>query len=64
VPLATAGTPAFRSGDLLTRLVDDVDAARDLLLRILIPAAAVCVVTTAAVATATALLPAAGLLPG
>ncbi|MFI8951439.1 thiol reductant ABC exporter subunit CydC [Streptomyces sp. NPDC053750] len=64
VPLAPAGTPAFRSGDLLTRLVDDVDAAQDLLLRILIPAAVAGVACTAAVATATALLPAAGLLLG
>ncbi|MEU0689677.1 thiol reductant ABC exporter subunit CydC, partial [Streptomyces uncialis] len=48
VPLAPAGTPAFRSGDLLTRLVDDVDAAQDLLLRVLIPAsAAVAVAVTA-----------------
>ncbi|POX52045.1 thiol reductant ABC exporter subunit CydC [Streptomyces sp. Ru71] len=64
VPLAPAGTPAFRSGDLLTRLVDDVDAAQDLLLRILMPAAVACVVGVAAVATAVALLPSAGLLLG
>ncbi|MER6143156.1 thiol reductant ABC exporter subunit CydC [Streptomyces sparsogenes] len=64
VPLAPAGTPAFRRGDLLTRLVDDVDAAQDLLLRVLIPATAACAVAAAATATATALLPAAGLLLG
>ena len=32
--LAPAGLPAFRSGDLLTRIVDDVDSIQDLLLRI------------------------------
>ncbi|MEU7576240.1 thiol reductant ABC exporter subunit CydC [Streptomyces sp. NPDC041068] len=62
VPLAPAGTPAFRSGDLLTRLVDDVDAAQNLLLRILTPAAAACAVAAAATATAAVLLPQAGLL--
>ena len=35
--LAPAGLPAFRSGDLLARLVDDVDAVQDLLLRVLPP---------------------------
>ncbi|MFJ6614042.1 thiol reductant ABC exporter subunit CydC [Streptomyces sp. NPDC091289] len=64
VPLAPAGTPAFRSGDLLTRLVDDVDAAQDLLLRVLIPAAAAAAVALAATATATVLLPQAGVLLG
>ncbi|WP_225882068.1 thiol reductant ABC exporter subunit CydC [Streptomyces aureocirculatus] len=64
VPLAPAGTPAFRSGDLLTRLVDDVDAAQDLLLRVLIPVAAAGTVAVAATATATALLPEAGVLLG
>ncbi|MGY0056403.1 thiol reductant ABC exporter subunit CydC [Streptomyces sp. LZ34] len=64
VPLAPAGTPAFRSGDLLTRLVDDVDAAQDLLLRVLIPAAAACAVTATATGTATVLLPRAGVLLG
>lgn len=64
VPLAPAGTPAFRSGDLLTRLVDDVDAAQDLLLRVLIPVVAAGAVAVAATATAAALLPQAGLLLG
>ncbi|MFF1695449.1 ABC transporter transmembrane domain-containing protein [Streptomyces sp. NPDC058257] len=62
VPLAPAGTPAFRSGDLLARLVDDVDAAQDLLLRVLLPTAAAGTVVAAAVTTATMLLPQAGLL--
>ncbi|MFJ2770629.1 thiol reductant ABC exporter subunit CydC [Streptomyces sp. NPDC087300] len=64
VPLAPAGIPAFRGGDLLTRLVDDVDAAQDLLLRVLIPAVAACAVAAAATGTAMALLPSAGLLLG
>lgn len=64
VPLAPAGLPAFRSGDLLTRLVDDVDAAQDLLLRILIPSFAACTVATAATAATSALLPQAGVLLG
>ncbi|MFF3207793.1 thiol reductant ABC exporter subunit CydC [Streptomyces sp. NPDC002962] len=64
VPLAPAGTPAFRSGDLLTRLVDDVDAAQDLLLRIVLPTAAAAAVCVAATATAAVLLPEAGLLLG
>ncbi|WP_225102087.1 thiol reductant ABC exporter subunit CydC [Streptomyces sp. CoH27] len=64
VPLAPAGTPAFRSGDLLTRLVDDVDAAQDLLLRVLLPAVAAGAVCVAATTTAALLLPQAGLLLG
>ncbi|MFF9899018.1 thiol reductant ABC exporter subunit CydC [Streptomyces longispororuber] len=64
VPLAPAGTPAFRDGDLLTRLVDDVDAAQDLLLRILLPATAACAVAAAATGTALVLLPGAGVLLG
>ncbi|TDC21007.1 thiol reductant ABC exporter subunit CydC [Streptomyces sp. 8K308] len=64
VPLAPAGALAFRSGDQLTRLVDDVNAAQDLLLRVLLPAAAACAVTATATATAMVLLPQAGVLLG
>ncbi|MFF8657382.1 thiol reductant ABC exporter subunit CydC [Streptomyces huasconensis] len=64
VPLAPAGTPAFRGGDLLTRLVDDVGAAQDLLLRVVFPGVAACAVAVAATGTAAALLPQAGLLLG
>ncbi|MER6360010.1 thiol reductant ABC exporter subunit CydC [Kitasatospora sp. NPDC001527] len=64
VPLAPAGTPALRGGDLLIRLVDDVDAAQDLLLRVLFPVTAAALVAAAATGTALALLPAAGLLIG
>ncbi len=51
--LAPAGLPAFRSGDLLARLVGDVDAQQDLLLRVLAPYA-VAVVTGIAVVALTA----------
>ncbi|MFD4635551.1 thiol reductant ABC exporter subunit CydC [Streptomyces sp. NPDC058284] len=64
VPLAPAGTPAFRSGDLLTRLVDDVDAAQDLLLRVMIPATAAFVVAATATGMVVVLLPGAGVLLG
>jgi thiol reductant ABC exporter CydC subunit len=60
--LAPAGLPAFRSGDLLARLVQDVDAVQDLMLRVIEPygvALAVCVPTVAVVWY---LLPGAGLV--
>jgi thiol reductant ABC exporter CydC subunit len=60
--LAPASLPAFRSGDLLARLVQDVDAVQDLMLRVLEPygvALAVCVPTVAVVWY---LLPGAGLV--
>ncbi|MFK4071296.1 thiol reductant ABC exporter subunit CydC [Streptomyces sp. NPDC029674] len=64
IPLAPAGIPAFRGGDLLTRLVDDVDAAQDLLLRVMIPATAACAVAATATGLTVVLLPEAGLLLG
>ena len=42
-PRRRAGLPAFRSGELLARLVDDVDSIQDLLLRVL-PAFAIAVI--------------------
>lgn len=60
LPLAPAGAPAFRSGDLLTRLVDDVDAAQDLLLRCLLPVAVAGAVGITAVGICAAVLPTAG----
>ncbi|PXX58677.1 ATP-binding cassette subfamily C protein/ATP-binding cassette subfamily C protein CydC [Nocardia tenerifensis] len=59
-PLAPNGISAFRSGDLLTRLVDDVDAVQDLLLRCLVPATVAAGVTIAAAGTAAVLSPTAG----
>ena len=35
--LAPAGLPAFRSGDLLARVVHDIDSLQDLLLRVIPP---------------------------
>jgi thiol reductant ABC exporter CydC subunit len=61
-PLAPAGLRAYRSGELLARLVGDVDSVQDLLLRVL-PAFAIAIVVGAlAVALQAAMLPAAGLV--
>lgn len=49
-PLAPAGLARFRRGDLLSRLVSDVDALDEVYLRVLIPVA-VAVVGTAAAAS-------------
>jgi ATP-binding cassette subfamily C protein CydC len=58
--LAARRTGAIHTGDALSRLVSDVDAVQDLLLRCLVPAAAATVVAACAVAGATSLAPAAG----
>jgi thiol reductant ABC exporter CydC subunit len=60
--LAPLGTPAFRSGDLLARLVHDVDALQDLLLRVAPPFAIALGVGAATVALVWSMLPAAGLI--
>ncbi len=62
--LAPAGLPIFRRGDLLARLVGDVDGAQDLILRVIVPWAIAIVVGAASVATVAAMLPAAGLVFG
>jgi thiol reductant ABC exporter CydC subunit len=59
-PLAPAGLPAFRHGELLARLVGDVDSIQELLLRVLPPFAVALLVGTLAVVLEVALLPAAG----
>ncbi|MGW4667710.1 thiol reductant ABC exporter subunit CydC [Streptosporangium sandarakinum] len=59
--LIPAGLPGRRGADLLSRMVDDTDAAQDLLVRVLLPAAAALVTTLAAVVLAAFLLPAAAL---
>ncbi|MFG3258505.1 thiol reductant ABC exporter subunit CydC [Streptomyces sp. NPDC048172] len=64
VPLAPGGAAAFRSGDLLTRLVDDVDAVQDLLLRVLMPATTAFAVAAGTTGAAALLLPEAGLVLG
>jgi thiol reductant ABC exporter CydC subunit len=58
--LAPLGLPAFRSGDLLARLVHDVDALQDLLLRVVPPFAIALGVGAATVALVWSMLPAAG----
>jgi ATP-binding cassette, subfamily C, bacterial CydC len=58
---ARAPAAGDRSGDALSRLVSDVDAVQDLLLRVVVPAAAAGTVAVLAVAGAVAISPAAGL---
>jgi thiol reductant ABC exporter CydC subunit len=60
--LAPLGVPAFRSGDLLARLIHDVDSLQDLLLRVVPPFAIAIGVGAATVALMGLLLPAAGLI--
>ncbi|WP_433475573.1 thiol reductant ABC exporter subunit CydC [Spirillospora sp. CA-142024] len=60
--LAPGGLPAFRGGDLLNRLVADVDAVQDLFLRVLLPCTVAAVVGAASVGLAWALLPSAGVV--
>ncbi len=62
--LAPAGLPAFRSGDLLARLVDDVDVLQDLMLRVLPAYLIAFLVGAGVVGFTTWLLPSAGLLLG
>lgn len=61
-PLAPAGLGAWRSGDLLARATDDVDALQDLYLRGLLPAATAVAAASLAVVVEALLLPAAGLV--
>ncbi len=60
--LAPLGLPAFGSGDLLARLVHDVDALQDLLLGVVGPFAIALGVGAATVALVWSMLPAAGLI--
>ena len=62
--LAPAGVPAFRSGDLLSRMVADVDSVQELYLRVLPPFVIAVVVGGAAVCLVGWLVPAAGLVLG
>ncbi|MFJ2862921.1 thiol reductant ABC exporter subunit CydD [Kitasatospora sp. NPDC087314] len=62
--LAPAGLPAFRRGDLLSRLVADVDAIQDHHLRWRLPAAVAGVVSLVATVALGAFLPAAGVVLG
>jgi thiol reductant ABC exporter CydC subunit len=60
--LAPLGLPAFRSGDLLARLIHDVDSLQDLLLRVVPPFAIALIVGAATVGLVWWMLPAAGLI--
>src|SRR5277367_3896365 len=57
--LAPLGLPAFASGDLLARLVEDVDALQDLMLRVLPPFVIALGVGAVTVGAVWAMLPAA-----
>ena len=59
-PLAPAGLQAFRSGDLMTRMIGDVDALQGLYLRGLGPPLVALAAGAVCVGTTTAFLPAAG----
>ena len=60
--LAPAGLAAFRSGDLLSRLVTDIDSLADRWLRVRLPYAVAAAAGAGAVAVSAALLPGAGLV--
>ncbi len=60
--LAPAGLPAFRSGDLLARLVHDIDSLQDLLLRVVPPFLVALLVGAGTVALVWWILPGAGLI--
>ncbi len=62
--LAPTGLAAFGRGDLLTRLVADVDAALDLPLRVILPWAQAILVAAATVGFLAWLLPVAGVIVG
>ncbi len=62
--LAPAGLAAFRSGDLLARLVSDVDGLADLWLRLLLPYASALIVAAGATILVGWLAPLAGLALG
>jgi thiol reductant ABC exporter CydC subunit len=59
--LAPGGLDELRSGDLLTRLVRDVDGLADLWLRVLLPYSSAAIVAIGSVALVAWLVPAAGL---
>jgi len=60
IPLVPAGLPRARAGDLLARVVGDVDALQNLYLRALVPPAVAAAAVAAAGLSAAALLPSAG----
>jgi thiol reductant ABC exporter CydC subunit len=63
-PLAPGQLEGYRQGDLVNRMVGDVDALQGLYLRGIGPPAVACVVAIVATGTAAAILPLAGLILG
>jgi thiol reductant ABC exporter CydC subunit len=63
-PLAPAGLTGFRDGELLSRMVADIDQLQDLALRLLLPAAVAVVASTVIVGGVLVVSPIAGLLLG
>jgi len=61
IPIAPDGLGGTRRGDLLTRLVSDVDQLQDLPLRVVQPLATALVVSVLSVVTVSIILPGAGL---
>ena len=59
--LSPAGLGAYRQGDLMARLVGDVDSSVDLIVRVVLPATSGLLAGGLAVAIGAAILPAAGL---
>lgn len=57
VPLAPSGLPAFRSADLLSCMVSDVEAVQDLVVRVMVPLGTALVVAGLAVGFAAGVLP-------
>ena len=60
--LAPAGLPAFRRGDLLARIVQDVDSLQDLVIRVIPPFGIAVLVGSLTVALLWWMLPAAGVI--
>ncbi len=58
--IAPAGLPLFRRGDLVSRVVDDVDSLQDVVLRVIQPFAVACLVGAGTVTVMWMLLPGAG----
>lgn len=62
VPLAPSGLPAYRSADLLSRMVSDVEAVQDLVVRVIVPVGTALVVAGVATGFTAAVLPVAGVV--
>lgn len=62
VPLAPSGLPAYRSADLLSRMVSDVEAVQDLVVRVIVPVGTAVVVAGVAAGFTASVLPAAGVV--